>query len=103
MGDKLFAGLVICVFFSLPVMAQEDDAGDFTALSSNLELNGFLEARGGYRVLSDRYEKDMSIMETRLQLDMFTYTDHAEFKFKGDAFGCLVTEGGHFDMREGYV
>jgi len=103
MGDKLFAGLVICVFFSLPVMAQEDDAGDFTALLSNLELNGFLEARGGYRVLSDRYEKDMSIMETRLQLDMFTYTDHAEFKFKGDAFGCLVTEGGHFDMREGYM
>jgi hypothetical protein len=42
-------------------------------------------------------------METRLQLDMSTYTGWAEFKFKGDTFGCLVTEGGHFDMREAYM
>ncbi|MCK4629255.1 MAG: hypothetical protein KAT56_09640, partial [Sedimentisphaerales bacterium] len=68
-----------------------------------LEFNGFLEARGGYRFLNDHYEKDMSIMETRLQLDLFTYTDWAEFKFKGDTFGDMVTEDGHFDMREAYV
>ncbi len=69
----------------------------------SLELNGFWEARTGYRVLNDRYEKDISVMETRLQLDISTYTDWAEFKFKGDTFGCLVTEGGHFDMREAYM
>ena len=69
----------------------------------SLALNGFLEARGGYRFLNDRYEKDISIMESRLQLDMSSYTDWADFKFKSDTFGDMVTEDWHFDMREAYI
>jgi|GEM_PF-3841132 len=48
------------------------------------EVHGFWEARGGYRLQNDRYQKDMSVMETRFQLDLFTYTDRAEFKYNGD-------------------
>jgi len=100
---RLLLVIAMCAYFSLPIMAQEDNAGDSNSLFSNMDIHGFWEARGGYRVLNDRYEKDISVMETRLQLDMSTYTDRAEFKFRGDTFGCLVTEGGHFDMREAYM
>jgi len=103
MNARLFAGLAICVFLTLPVLADEDNASDISSLSSNLEVHGFGEGRVGYRFLNDHYEKDMSVMESRLQLDLFTYTDWAEFRFKGDTFGDMVTEDGHFDMREAYV
>jgi len=68
-----------------------------------LELHGFYEIRSGYRLQNDRYEKDMSIMETRLQLDLSSYVDWADFKFKGDVLGDLVTEKADFDTREAYI
>jgi len=103
MGAKLFAGLAICVFLSLPVMAQEDNANDFTSLLSNLDVHGFYEMRAGYRLRKDKYEKDMSIMENRLQLDLSSYPDWGDLKAKGDVFGDLVTEQAHFDLREANV
>ena len=48
-------------------------------------------------------EKDISVMETRLQADLYTYTDWAEFKFKGDVWADGVTEKGDGDVREGLV
>jgi len=103
MGAKLFAGLAICVFLSLPVMAQEDNANDFTSLLSNLEVHGFYEMRAGYRLREDKYEKDMSIMENRLQLDLSSYPDWGDLKVKGDVFGDLVTEEADFDLREANI
>jgi len=103
MGAKLFAGLAICVFLSLPVMAQEDNASDLNSLFSNLDVHGFYEIRSGYRMRKDKYEKDMSIMEQRLQIDISSYLDRADFKFKGDVFGDMVEELADFDLREGYL
>ena len=103
MGAKLFAGLAICVFLSLPVMAQEDNANDFTSLLSNLEVHGFYEMRAGYRLREDKYEKDMSIMENRFQLDLSSYPDWGDLKVKGDVFGDLVTEEADFDLREANI
>ncbi|MBN1763727.1 MAG: hypothetical protein JW860_00580 [Sedimentisphaerales bacterium] len=65
--------------------------------------HGFWEVRGGYRVLNDPYQKDMSIMETRFQLDLGALVDIYELRFKGDAIGDLVLEEGDFDLREGNV
>lgn len=67
------------------------------------EVHGFWEARGGYRLQNDRYQKDMSVMETRFQLDLFTYTDWAEFKYKGDVFGDWVQEKGRYQTRETWM
>ncbi|MBE0535934.1 MAG: hypothetical protein IH624_09720 [Phycisphaerae bacterium] len=67
------------------------------------ELNGFYELRGGYRTRNDPFEKDMSIMETRLQLDATNYTDWADFKVKGDILGDLVLEEAEFDLREANI
>jgi len=68
-----------------------------------IETHGFYEFRGGYRLQNDKYEKDMSIMEGRLQLDLFSYLDWADVKFKADVIGDLVTEEGDFDPREANI
>jgi len=103
MDTKLFPGLAICVFLSLPVMAQEDNANDVASLLSNLEVHGFYETRAGYRLRKDKYEKDMSIMEDRLQLDLSSYPDWGDLKVKGDVFGDLVTEEVDYDLREANI
>jgi len=95
--------ILTCIFFPLPVRAQEDNANDFTSLLSNLEVHGFYEMRSGYRTRKDKYQKDMSIMENRLQLDLSSYLDWADLKFKGDFVGDLVTEEADFDLREAHI
>ncbi|MCH7556123.1 MAG: hypothetical protein IIB56_01555 [Planctomycetes bacterium] len=68
-----------------------------------MEVHGFYETRSGYRLRKDKYEKDMSIMEDRLQLDLSSYPDWGDLKVKGDVFGDLVTEEVDFDLREANV
>ena len=68
-----------------------------------VEVHGFYEIRSGYRTRKDKYEKDMSVMESRLQLDLSSYLDWADVKFKGDLIGDLVTEEADFDVREAHV
>ncbi len=89
------------VFFVLSTAAASDENDDGSFLEDlPVETHGFYEMRGGYRLQNDKYEKDMSIMENRLQLDLLSYLDWADLKFKGDFIGDLVTEQGHFDLRE---
>jgi len=83
--------------------AEEPKRSFFTDLSETTEIHGFYEMRGGYRLRKDKYEKDMSIMENRLQLDLFSYLDWGDIKVKGDFFGDLVTEQGDFDLREANI
>ncbi len=82
--------VILVVALSLPVMAQEDNTSDLNSLFSNMDIHGFYEIRSGYRMRKDKYEKDMSIMEQRLQLDISSYLDWADFKVKGDIIGDLV-------------
>jgi len=100
---KWFTVAVLVVAFSLPVMGQEDNASDLNSLFSNLDVHGFYEIRSGYRTRKDKYEKDISIMETRLQIDLSSYLDWADFKVKGDIIGDLVEEQVDFDLREAYI
>ena len=83
--------------------AEEETLSDFTTLLSNLDVHGFYEIRSGYRTRKDKYEKDMSIMEQRLQLDVSSYLDWADFKVKGDIIGDLIEEQGDFDLREANI
>jgi len=88
-----------CLFVE-STLARPDDEGGAWLAGLDYEINGFYETRAGYRTRKDPYEKDMSIMETRLQLDISAYNDWADFKIKGDAIGDLVGEEGDFDLRE---
>ncbi|MHC4144835.1 MAG: hypothetical protein ACYSUD_08650 [Planctomycetota bacterium] len=85
------------------VAASEENAEDSFFSELPVEMHGFYEMRGGYRLRKDKYEKDMSIMENRLQLDLDSYFDWGDLKFKGDVYGDLVTEKGYFDLREANV
>lgn len=104
MASKLLWILGICAFTSLTAAAttsnDSDDANESFFSELPVEAHGFYEMRGGYRLQNDKYEKDMSIMESRVQLDLFSYFDWGDLKFKGDVYGDLVTEKGYFDMRE---
>lgn len=105
MNNKLFAGFSIFVFLSLPVMAQDDNQNAVESLLRDLpiEVHGFYEIRSGYRLRKDKYEKDMSVMETRLQVDLASFLDWADLKVKGDVIGDMVTEHADFDLREANI
>lgn len=67
---------------------------------SPLEFNGFVEARAGARTQMDPEEKQTSMAELRLQGEIFTYTDWADFKYKGDLRADGVTERIVYETRE---
>jgi len=100
---KCFMASIFLVVISSPVIAQEDSENSFASLLSNLDVYGFYEVRSGYRTRKDKHEKDMSIMEQRLQLEMSSYLDWADFKVRGDITGDLVDEQADFDLREAYM
>jgi hypothetical protein len=85
-----------------PVCAAEGKKNAFLKSFAPLEGHGFIELRGGTRTQDDPNAKDISVMETRLQADLYTYTDWAEFKFKGDVWADGVTEKGDGDVREAW-
>jgi len=101
-----FVALWLAVTLFSPVKAASDSKnanGSFLAKLPEVEIHGFYEMRAGYRLRKDRYEKDTSIMENRLQLDLSSYLDWGDIKFKGDVFGDLVTEQADFDLREANI
>jgi len=103
---RRLSGIIAVTGLAVTVWAVDEQASSFLGDSQvieNLEVHGFWEARAGYRLRKDPYEKDMSIMETRLQLELSTYNDWADFKLTGDFWGDMVTEEGHFDLREAWV
>ena len=72
--------LTIClVAIVSPVCgAEEEENGNSSFLSElPVEVHGFYEMRGGYCLRDDKYEKDMSIMENRFQVDLYSYLDWA--------------------------
>ena len=93
------AVLILLVLTPL-ARAEESQTDAFLSQFAPLEFHGFGELRAGYRTQNDRYEKDMSVMESRLQLELSTYNDWADFKYKGDVWADGVTEQGEYDTRE---
>ena len=71
--------LIISIFllFSLPLIADEakkDSGGSFLS-DLPIEIHGFYDSRIGYRTRNDNYQKDMSIAEDRLQIDLSSYPE----------------------------
>ncbi len=99
-GQVILTGIVLACGGAL--FAADANDGGFFKLPP-VEVHGFYEVRGGYRLQNDKYEKDMSVMEQRFQLDLYSYMDWGDIKVKGDFYGDLVDEQGHFDLREANV
>lgn len=88
--------ILFCVF----LFSEKECLGSLADIVSASEIHGFLETRNGYRLQNDLYEKDMSVMDTRVQLEYFGYADKVDFKYKGDFWSDLITEKVEYDMRE---
>lgn len=95
--------LIMMILSGIHVNAEELNKESFSDHFPLIEINGFFELRGGYRTQEDHCEKDQSIMEARLQAELFTYTDWAEFKYKGDVWGDGISEKGEYDTREAWI
>lgn len=95
--------LMTVIFFDAQVHAEEENEKSFLDHFPPIEINGFFELRAGCRMQEDLYEKDSSVMESRLQAELFTYTDWAEFKYKGDVWGDGILERGEYDTREAWI
>jgi hypothetical protein len=106
---RIIIGLVVlrlALCSALPAKAAASEEKADNSIFSKLppiEMHGFYEMRSGYRLQNDKYEKDMSIMENRFQLDLSSYPDWGDLKVKGDVFGDLVTEEADFDLREANI
>lgn len=97
---SLLVSLVVCPSL---VWAQDEEEKEPFWEAWGLEMHGFVEGRAGARLQNDPYEKDASIMESRLQLDVSAYPEWGDIVVKGDAIGDAVLEKGDFDLREANV
>ena len=84
---RTLLSILVVMGAALPVSSVASDENSEESFLSELpvEMHGFYEMRGGYRLRKDKYEKDMSIMENRFQLDLYSYLDWGDIRFKGDA------------------
>jgi len=70
------------------------------AETRRLPLHGFWDARAGIRLTDDPHEKDLSLGETRLQLETQHAWDKAVLELRADAYLDAVMEKAEFDLRE---
>ena len=104
--SKMTTGLAAVGFatvFSFAQSVKADTQNNNSSFFPPIEAHGFYELRSGYRLRKDKYQKDMSVMETRLQLELSSYLERADLKFKADVFGDMITEQADFDLREAYI
>ncbi len=102
----VMAGLIAFVaVLSIPAIAQGEDEGRDESFFGifPIETHGFYEIRSGYRIRKDTYEKDMSVMENRLQTDLSSYPEWGDLRVRGDVYGDMVEEQADFDLREASI
>ena len=100
---KNFSTFILCILISAPSVLVAFDAEDLTGCFSQPEIHGFIENRSGFRLQNDPHEKDISVMDIRMQLECSTYTDWFDIKYKGDVWGDFITETAEYDTREAWI
>ncbi len=94
--------LLLLLAVSAPRPVPAADAAAFLA-GLGLEASGFLEARLGHRLGDDPRERQTSLAETRLQLELDGDYDWLQLKGKGDLLADAVTRENRFLLRELYL
>jgi hypothetical protein len=100
---RLWPALVIGLVLMAPTIVNGGGLEDFqSTLSDNYrtDFNGFVEVRAGSRLQEDPDQKNASLGELRLQVDLSSDLDWAILKLKGDLLGDLVTEEAEVELRE---
>ena len=99
----LTACVIVTLLFSgqgLICNASASDIGDWLYDQYEAELFGFAEARQGWRLQDDPFEKDESVSEVRMQLDLSKEFKAGTGKIKGDLAGDRVLEEVRGELRE---
>ncbi|MDP8218467.1 MAG: hypothetical protein P9M03_07055 [Candidatus Theseobacter exili] len=96
---KVLINLLIsaAIFILLSNAARAEDK----SILNKLDLHGFLDLRAGYRTQNDPYEKDLTLGETRLQLDYEKIWEYAAFQFRSDFLYDAVPEDHTIDIEDG--
>lgn len=102
MKNLLPIGLLLLIIVSFSLANDEVDPAPFWS-EWPVEIHGFVEGRAGTRLYNDPYQKEMSILESRLQLDVSAFPEWGDVVVKGDAVGDAVLEAADFDLREANV
>jgi hypothetical protein len=92
--------LLLLTFGASAASANLDAVKDKLYDKYQLDLNGFVEARNGWRLDRDQDEKDASIAEVRGQLELNKDLAWASFNMKTDFNGDLVEEKLDTSLRE---
>jgi hypothetical protein len=94
---------LIVLFVSSTEAEYLQEIKEFLYDNYEIDAYGFMEARCGYRLQDDPYQKDASIAEVRLQTDLSKEIDRVELKLKFDLLGDRVLEEFDADLREFYL
>ncbi|MBU0756035.1 MAG: hypothetical protein KJ645_12905 [Planctomycetes bacterium] len=118
MGPRKLIALMLFVscFAGSEVLSQEEPPAEAISYSNPFDaLEGFWEVRLGYRTRNDPYERDLSLGETRLQLEWQSGGDETFFRICGNMVDDYLAyrdgrrpvrleQGvGFFDLREFYL
>lgn len=103
MLSKVIAWALFAILATPAISWSDSQWQDKLYDSYGLEVNGFLEAIVGVRVKDDPLEKDLSIAETRLQLDINKAMDWGVLKLKGDLLADPVVDEYEPSLREANV
>jgi hypothetical protein len=93
--------LTLCLLtLAQPAMGNMNDLKDQLYDATGLDMVGFMETRYGLRTQNDPHQKDESIAEMRLQLDLFKDLNWGVLKFKGDLLHDEVMHRTTGEFRE---
>lgn len=96
------AVLAVLLLLPVPAAAGITDLQDYLYDRYEVDLYGFVEARGGLRLDRDEDQRDASIGEGRLQLDFSRFVGDGELRFKTDLLADGVEEELGLEVREAY-
>lgn len=90
-GKKILTPVFLILFFGMAFAASMpshaaplDDLKDKVYDNYGIDLLGFIEARAGWRLQEDDYERDVSIAEIRMQLELGKDLGWGQLAAKGD-------------------
>ncbi len=99
-GGALLFQLALLLF---AILCQSRVCAGQCERNAPLEFHGFFETRAGLRLQDDPEQKDVSVMESRLQAELSANAGRAEFKCKGDVWADGITERIEYDTREEWL
>jgi hypothetical protein len=98
---KLLTTTLLLIFLLPSIsLAAMDAIKDSLYDATGIDLAGFIETRYGMRTRNDPYQKDESIAEVRLQVDLAKDFDWGVLKIKGDLYHDDVIYDTEGEFRE---